>query len=841
MSFLPDDTVYGVYGLKYAAPISTPVFKGAPYGPCQTNINDTVSFYQLSEAGGGGPSGISTFSTITTSTINANYLTSLVGDISNATFSSIYTNYISSANADIHDMVTSTIFAYEVFIDNQGLTANATELLLNGVPIATTSNISSLADWSFEPAVSTVQMDNNDISGCKNIYAIGGNYSTLSTVNFGAASGSFSSINAPVAYFSSINASTLTVETVISQSTIQVYSTITTVQLAADTISSGQIVTSSINASSGQISSVLASTFGADNISSGQIATGSALASTLGANSISTGVIGCSTINASSGQISSVLASTISANLLSTSTVTTSSITLGAPSSGVLTVDSSNFLTYNGQVITTGASGSAAFWSVFPAVSTVNMNSNSIVGASTVNGVLADFQLITSETNINAKNDLYVGLAASGGVIKQEFATGLSNVFENPLKVGKTNALNAYTGGLEVLGPCQISGGQLGKISLGTAEVLGVNSTRIDIFPTVMTLVSPAAYAVTAGGAGSISAGGALSLAGGGYIEMNTGNTRFINTTSGESALTVNSISGNTLSGGSGNVYIQNLSSINGLAVNSFLNTSTFTTASISSLTTSTINGYAYNAQTVSSITALTGTISSLNIQSIETANFINAQNGIYSTLTASTLRVPFIENVSSILASTITTNTIRVSSIETALIENVSSITVSTINGVVPGSIWRSGIPANGSYYERVNVAVPQNANTQLISQSVVVTSPTARYMIVAQGNTFLSAQNLLFYATIARHTASTGTAALNLSAFTTPTPNTMANAMNLTINNRMWATSSAPAPHPASVVCNVIDTPGVGTWWYSLWVYVTSGTSANQQVHLSIMQVAP
>jgi hypothetical protein len=356
-----------------------------------------------------------------------------------------------------------------------------------------------------------------------------------------------------------------------------------------------------------------------------------------------------------------------------------------------------------------------------------------------------------------------------------------------------------------------------------------------------MTLVSPAAYAVTAGGAGSISAGGALSLAGGAYIEMNTGNTRFINTSSGESALTVNSISGNTLSGGSGNVYIQNLSSINGLAVGSFLNTSTFNTASISSLTLSTINGYAYNAQTVSTITALTGTISSLNIQSIETATNINALNGLFSTLNASTLTVPYletaqIERVSTMVASTITTNLMNVNAVE-----NVSSITVSTINGVRPGSIWRSGIPANGSYYERVNIAVPVNTNTQLISQSVVVTSATARYMIVAQGNTLMSAQNIIVYATIARHTASTGTAAFNLASFTTPTPNTMANAMNLTINNRMLATFSGPAPHPATIVCNVVDTPGVGTWWYSLWIYAVGGTSANQQVFLSIQQVAP
>jgi hypothetical protein len=55
------------------------------------------------------------------------------------------------------------------------------------------------------------------------------------------------------------------------------------------------------------------------------------------------------------------------------------------------------------------------------------------------------------------------------------------------------------------------------------------------------------------------------------------------------------------------------------------------------------------------------------------------------------------------------------------------------------------------------------------------------------------------------------------------------------------MWSTASSVNPFVASVVCSVIDTPGVGTWWYSMWVYIVNGTSANQNVFLSILQVAP
>ena len=170
----------------------------------------------------------------------------------------------------------------------------------------------------------------------------------------------------------------------------------------------------------------------------------------------------------------------------------------------------------------------------------------------------------------------------------------------------------------------------------------------------------------------------------------------------------------------------------------------------------------------------------------------------------------------------------------------STQSLLVSSINDVAypptPNS-WLNGIPSGGSYYSRVNISVPINTNTQLLSQSITVTSATAKIQIMAQGNTFISAQNLFLYATLGRHTASTGTGAINLSADGTVT---LASGMNATINNRMWATTSGPSPHPASFVCNVIDTPGIGTWWYSVWVYST-GTSTAQNTFLSITQVSP
>ena len=70
---------------------------------------------------------------------------------------------------------TTEAFIYDILtIDNQQLTANATSLLLNGVPLVTTANLSSIQDWSLYPQISTV-------NGC-NKSTIGLSYLSASTI-----------------------------------------------------------------------------------------------------------------------------------------------------------------------------------------------------------------------------------------------------------------------------------------------------------------------------------------------------------------------------------------------------------------------------------------------------------------------------------------------------------------------------------------------------------------------------------------------------------------------------------------------------------------------------------
>ena len=137
---------------------------------------------------------------LNSSTINANTISA----------GQIVSGLLSTTVLDANDINASTIFAYEVFIDNQGLTATPTELLLNGVPLATTANISSLSDWALDPAISTVQMNGNNLIGASTISCITINANQgLFAANINAGNGLFQNLVAFNSLFVSSNTSTI--------------------------------------------------------------------------------------------------------------------------------------------------------------------------------------------------------------------------------------------------------------------------------------------------------------------------------------------------------------------------------------------------------------------------------------------------------------------------------------------------------------------------------------------------------------------------------------------------------------------------------------------------------
>ena len=137
---------------------------------------------------------LANISTLTSSEIKANSVLTNTLSTGAATISSIKGTeggvnidfaFISSLNSDgkieatefssiftyAQEGTVSTLFTQHIVLDQATLDViNGNTLLLNGVPLATTStSISSLQDWSFYPALQVVDMNGFNLSNCGNI------------------------------------------------------------------------------------------------------------------------------------------------------------------------------------------------------------------------------------------------------------------------------------------------------------------------------------------------------------------------------------------------------------------------------------------------------------------------------------------------------------------------------------------------------------------------------------------------------------------------------------------------------------------------------------------------
>ena len=96
----------------------------------QTKINPTTSFY-----GSGSQQTISTLN-------NLSSVSAQIGSFSTLTGGEGFFSTLSSGTVLANLIDTNFISATTIDIDGQLLTATGTELLLNGIPLATTSNLS---------------------------------------------------------------------------------------------------------------------------------------------------------------------------------------------------------------------------------------------------------------------------------------------------------------------------------------------------------------------------------------------------------------------------------------------------------------------------------------------------------------------------------------------------------------------------------------------------------------------------------------------------------------------------------------------------------------------------
>ena len=137
----------------------------------QVLSQDTYASYGVPLSGlGGGGSAVSSFETLySISSITSTLLVQGDARVLNLTAYGLSTTFLEADEAFI-----SSISTIGIILDGAVLTtAGGTELLLNGIPVATTANVSSIADWAYDPAISTVNMNGNDLIAARYIGAQG--------------------------------------------------------------------------------------------------------------------------------------------------------------------------------------------------------------------------------------------------------------------------------------------------------------------------------------------------------------------------------------------------------------------------------------------------------------------------------------------------------------------------------------------------------------------------------------------------------------------------------------------------------------------------------------------
>ena len=142
--------------------------------PNQTNINKDTYFFALANA-----------STINANSISTNQL--YAKNISTTTLRSdaIDVDFLTADTASISSISTTSIQIDGNFIDTAGAGFGAV-LLLNGQPIATLNNISSITDWSYYPAVSTIDAAGQNLSNAKGLYASNASLTNSITATMGS-------------------------------------------------------------------------------------------------------------------------------------------------------------------------------------------------------------------------------------------------------------------------------------------------------------------------------------------------------------------------------------------------------------------------------------------------------------------------------------------------------------------------------------------------------------------------------------------------------------------------------------------------------------------------------
>ena len=392
---------------------------------------------------------------------------------------------VDSANADVY---TSSVTTTALFLDTQVITANATELLLNGIPIATASNISSLADWSLNPVLpGGLNGGGANMSNINSITANSITTSNLVVINeFVSTITNFSTIITPTIETNMMLAND------ISTTTLQV----------ADILNANSIVANNVNSQAFNL-------YTAENVPGVfyEVLNTGLQQATIATPTGNTNVI--ASVDQTAGD-----AAPFAANPLY----------LAPPAVGSgIEVGTTYSLKNTGSNIT----ADIGFVAPIVAANTL-VGFNSIVGCNaTLSGSLTANGIITGGT-LNTTGTCYAGTINCQGNIGANGDIGANGKLTANDQIQGKKGINVASGGVSLIG------------GIGDAAILATdnNATGLRFQAGVGLITTAAALSMNVGGAANWAVGGALSLSAGGVIELNSG---YISC-SGGSELHVNTI-----------------------------------------------------------------------------------------------------------------------------------------------------------------------------------------------------------------------------------------------------------------------------------------------------------
>jgi hypothetical protein len=407
-------------------------------------------------------------------------------------------------------------------IDGQFLDATPSDLLLNGVPIATINNLSDIADWSLYPSLSGgVDMATYSIKNISGLIFTGGNVLKATggkalvngqdVVRLWSQCNALVDVNMGGHFLTNVGSGLGSIKTGMDDN-ILVNDVDVTTKWSDHPAQSNVEMGGNALLNANEVQCVTLA-LDSQNIT--------ATASDLYVNGIPV------------GSEWSTLPAVSDVSMAQHSIQDLSSIDFYyGPGASVVLNASGGDLYANGVKLAQGEDVNE--WSRYAAVTDVNMNSHSISGAYKL--------FLNGDLNIDpAQNVLKVYGASKfyGGVEMFSSFNSISPSFisspllpfvtipalavTGQLTVGSSNASAIYGAPMYVYGGGTLDGGQTNGWSIGCLPFGGINTQRIDVLPVGISIASATFLTANVLGAGNFACGGALALAAGSYVTLEHG------------------------------------------------------------------------------------------------------------------------------------------------------------------------------------------------------------------------------------------------------------------------------------------------------------------------------